>query len=226
MEYRVPFVVKGALLPSLRAEIDEFEAWAGTIPGMVERPGYCMFFDLRGRRDDPEKNRLIESVRVDPEEGAAMLTRDRAQYFAEMKKFAARFMGPRGDQLFTCGAGRAVTIDAYGRALPCMGMRAPGSVDVLSSSLSDAVAGFADLGAQRATNPEYLRRCACCGLYGLCEQCPAKSWAETGVLDTPVEYLCRVAHAQARFLGWLGKDDKAWEVEVLSNNDDRHGRDT
>jgi hypothetical protein len=39
----------------------------------------------------------------------------------------------------------------------------------------------------RATNPEYLRRCALCFLHGLCEQCPAKSWAEHSTLDTPVE---------------------------------------
>jgi sulfatase maturation enzyme AslB (radical SAM superfamily) len=63
----------------------------------------------------------------------------------------------------------------------------------------------------RATNPEYLRRCAKCFLKGLCEQCPAKSWAESGTLDTPVEYLCEVAHAQARYLGWLGKHEQGWE---------------
>ena len=65
----------------------------------------------------------------------------------------------------------------------------------------------------RATNPDYLRRCARCFLKGLCEQCPAKSWMEYGTLDTPVEYLCQVAHAQARFLGLLGKEESAWEVE-------------
>jgi sulfatase maturation enzyme AslB (radical SAM superfamily) len=34
-------------------------------------------------------------------------------------------------------------------------------------------------------------------------QCPAKSWMEHGTLDTPVEYLCSVAHAQARHLGLI-----------------------
>ncbi len=41
---------------------------------------------------------------------------------------------------------------------------------------------------------------------------PAKSWTEHGTLDTPVEYLCEVAHAQARKLGLLGEDEKSWEV--------------
>jgi hypothetical protein len=35
---------------------------------------------------------------------------------------------------------------------------------------------------------------------------------ESGTLDTPVEYLCDVAHAQVRYLGLVGKSEKAWEV--------------
>ena len=38
--------------------------------------------------------------------------------------------------------------------------------------------------------------------------------AEHGTLDTPVEYLCAVAHAQARYLGWLGENEKGWELRA------------
>jgi sulfatase maturation enzyme AslB (radical SAM superfamily) len=62
-------------------------------------------------------------------------------------------------------------------------------------------------------NPEYLKRCARCFLKGLCEQCPAKSWMEHGTLDTPVEYLCEVAHVQARYLGWVGEHEYGWDVK-------------
>jgi radical SAM protein with 4Fe4S-binding SPASM domain len=213
LERRIPFVVKGALLPPNRAEIDEFEAWARTIPWMTEPPSYATFFDLRNRRDDPAKNRLIESLRVSPEEGLAVLTRNSAKYRAEMAEFGARFMGPPGAELFRCGAGHGLSIDAYGRAQPCMSVRAPElTVDVLASSLRDALERFVRLRDLRATNPEYLRRCAVCFLKGLCEQCPAKSWAENGTLDTPVEYLCQVAHAQAHYLGWLKDDENAWKI--------------
>jgi radical SAM protein with 4Fe4S-binding SPASM domain len=208
----VPFIVRGALLPPNRGEIREFEAWAATIPAMDGPPGYSMFFDLRNRRDDPEKNRVIESLRVSPEEGVAILTRDEARFRGEMAEFGQKFMGAAGDRLFACGAGRSVSIDAYGRAQPCMGVRDPSlTVDILTSSLAEALERFEALRELRVTNPEYLRRCARCFLKGLCEQCPAKSWAENGTLDTPVEYLCEVAQAQARYLGWLGENQVPWE---------------
>jgi radical SAM protein with 4Fe4S-binding SPASM domain len=220
----VPFVVKGALLPANRGEVEEFEAWAATIPWMDKPPSYAMTFDLRNRRDDERKNELIRSLRLPPDEAVAMLTRRPEEYRREMTEFAGRFMGPQGDVLFACGAGHGVSVDAYGRAQPCMGVRAPeltvdliracaaGGADGGGATLAAALEAFAALRELRATNPEYLRRCARCFLKGLCEQCPAKSWAEHGRLDTPVEYLCAVAHAQARWLGWLGADEYAWEV--------------
>ena len=79
--------------------------------------------------------------------------------------------------------------------------------------LARALDFFKILKDMKATNPEYLKRCAVCFLKGLCEQCPAKSWAEYGTLDTPVEYLCEVAHAQAYWLGWLKDGEKAWEFK-------------
>ncbi len=213
LEKRIPFVVKSALLPQNRAELDEFETWAATIPWMTKAPGHSMFFDLRNRRDDPEKNRLVESLRLTPEDGVAVLTRDADRYRKGMKEFGSKFMRPPGDVLFGCGAGAGLSVDAYGRAQPCMGVRAPGlTVDLAEKTLSDALDHFSTLREMRATNPEYLRRCARCFLKGLCEQCPAKSWAEHGTYDTPVEYLCDVAHAQARWLGWLKDGEKGWEV--------------
>ncbi len=120
--------------------MDEFEAWAATLPGMTEPPSYVVLLDLRNRRDDAEKNRLIASLRLSPEDAVAVLARDEAKYRAETAAFAARFMGPPGAELFRCGAGHAISVDAYGRAQPCMGVRAPElTVDVLTSSLSETL---------------------------------------------------------------------------------------
>ena len=71
---------------------------------------------------------------------------------------------------------------------------------------------FPELRQTKAENPDYLDRCARCFLKGLCGQCPAKSWMEHGALDTPVEYLCELGHAQARYLGLLEDGEMAWEV--------------
>jgi sulfatase maturation enzyme AslB (radical SAM superfamily) len=85
--------------------------------------------------------------------------------------------------------------------------------DLKKGALKEAIAsGFPRLKEMRAANPLYLERCARCFLRGFCEQCPAKSWSEHGTLDTPVEYFCRVAHAQARFLGLVMEDERAWDV--------------
>ena len=202
---------------------------------MDKRPSYSMNFDLRNRRDDGAKNAEVAALRLSPQETVAMLTRDEAKYRQDTAEFASKFMGPPGDVLFRCGAGHGLCIDAYGRAQPCMGIRAPElTVDLLNGKqidketgrqgdwerlpdhatarLSDVLAQFAALRDMRATDPDYLARCAACFLKGLCEQRPAKSWAEHGTLDTPVEYLFQVAHAQARWLGWLCGNERGWEV--------------
>ena len=214
---RVPFIVKGALLPQNRHEINEFENWAKTIPRMTRRPAYSTLFDFRERRVDEAKNRLIESLRLSPQDVVSVLMRDENCH-KEIAKFASTFMVPSGDHLFKCGAcdGGSVCMDAYGRAQPCMGIRSPGlTCDVVGAngrtSMQDALDQFTHLRDLRATNPNYLQRCARCFLNGLCEQCPAKSWTEHGTLDTPVQYLCDVAHAMARKLGLLGEKECGWE---------------
>ncbi|MCX6844805.1 MAG: radical SAM protein [candidate division WOR-3 bacterium] len=214
LDRRVGLVVKGALLPPNRGEMDEFEAWAATIPAMDHPPGYSMFFDLRGRCDSEVKNRQIAGLRLSPEVGTAILTRHREAYFKDMRQFCSKFMRPSGDRLFACGAGHGTCVDAYGRAQMCMMLRHPDTTyDLKTGSLRDAVTSFFPrLREMRATNPDYLARCARCFLKGLCEQCPAKSWTEHGTLDTPVEYLCEVAHAQARYLGLVEPNEQAWTV--------------
>jgi radical SAM protein with 4Fe4S-binding SPASM domain len=214
----IHFIVRGALLPPNRGEMGEFEAWAAGLPDMARRPSYVLLLDLRKRRDDLAKNDRIAAMRLSPDEVIAVLSRDEPAYRKEKAQFAARFMGPPGAELFRCGAGQAVSIDAYGRAQPCMGVRSPDlTVDVIAFSLAETVDRFASLRSIRASNPAYLRRCAVCFLHGFCEQCPAKSWSEHGTLDTSVEYLCQVAHAQARHLGWLNATEKAWNVTDWAN---------
>lgn len=215
LEKKIPFVVKSALLPANKDEIDDFEEWAKGIPGMDRPPSYAMFFDLRCRRDG-KKNESIKKIRLTAEEGLKILTRRKDEYIKEMKEFCSKFMRPGGDNLFSCGAGcNGGCVDAYGNFQLCMMLRHPDTVyNLREGSLKDALENFFPrIRETKTSNSGYLKRCARCFLKGLCEQCPAKSWPEYGTLDTPVEYLCEAAHSQAGFLGLLREDEKAWEVE-------------
>ena len=144
-----------------------------------------------------------------------MLTRNKERYIKEMKDFCSKFMGPPGNKLFSCGAGHGGgCVDAYGKLQLCLSLRHPDTVyDLKKGTLKDAIDNFfPKVQGIMAKNSEYLKRCAKCFLKGLCDQCPSKSWMEYGTLDTPVEYICDVAHAQAEYLGLLNKGEKAWTL--------------
>jgi radical SAM protein with 4Fe4S-binding SPASM domain len=223
LDRQVPFVVKGVLLPPNRDEMERFEAWAATLPAMDQPPRYSLLLDLRCRRDSPEKNRPIRQLRLSPDEGVSFLSRYGKEYRSATRAFCRRFLGPPGDGLFPCEAGLGGCVDAYGRLQSCMMLRHPDTVyDLGAGSLADAINRFfPTIREMKATDPEYLARCARCFLKGLCEQCPAKSWMEHGTLDTPVEYLCEVAHAQAIDLGLLRDGERAWEIRDWRQRLDR-----
>ena len=215
LESKVPFVVKGALLPPNRDEIEEFESWTSTLPWMDKSPPYSMFYNLRCRRDSKEKNRLIKKLRLSPEKILEILTRKKEEYLKEMKDFCSKFIIPSGENLFSCGAGvESGCVDAYGHFQLCIMLRHPDTIyDLKQGFFKDAVMTFfPKILKMKPKNPDYLACCARCFLKGLCEQCPAMAWMEHGTLDTPVEYLCEITHAQARYLGLLEKDEMAWNV--------------
>lgn len=211
----IPFEVKGAVLPPNRDQISDFESWAAALPGMETPPGFSLFYELRTRRDSETRNRRISALRLSPEEGIGILTRHRGDYLQGMRRFCRRFLAPPGERLFTCGAGDSGCVDAYGKYQPCLQLRVPQLVyDLRVGSLQGAREKFFPrLRTLKAENPDYLSRCARCFIKALCQQCPARSWSEHGTLDTPVDYYCRIAHAQARFIGLLKEGELAWEVK-------------
>ncbi len=225
-EYKIPFVVKQSLLPQNSYERPEFESFAANLPNMNREPAYVMNFDLRARRDDESKNRIIRGLRISPHEMLAMLTREPEKYLKSRREFAGKFMHPPGVKLFDCCAGLSACVDAYGYVQMCVLLRHPDTVYPLDPVIHRQLNPETDLlpmeyalneffpqvRLMHAGNPAYLQRCAVCFLKGFCEQCPAKSWEEHGNLDTPVEYLCQVAHVQAAYLGLLLKGEKSWEL--------------
>jgi radical SAM protein with 4Fe4S-binding SPASM domain len=214
-ENGVSFAVKGAVLPPTRDEADALEAWAAGLPGHAGPPSFATLFDLRSRRDDG-KSGLIAGLRTRADEFVRFARRRGDRVVDEWRDFCGRSAGARGDRLFTCMPSAAsAAVDPYGRLQFCLGLRHPDTVyDLAAGSLREAVTAFLPrLRTARAADPAYLERCGRCFLKGLCGQCPAKSWAEHGTLDTPVEYFCGIAHAQAVAAGLLEKGERAWSVK-------------
>ena len=215
-DHRIPFVLKSAVLPPNRAEIDGLKAWAAEKAKMDGPVSLAMFFYLRARRDSAEKNRRIRRLRLRPDEGIAFLSADRERYVAEMKGFFSGIIRLPGKKLFRCGAGQGSgCIDSYGRFQACLALRHPETCyDVKTGNVQDALTQFfPELRERQGTNTAYLSCCARCFLNALCDQCPAQSWMEYGTLDTPVDYFCDIAHAQAQDLGLLAEGEKAWDVK-------------
>jgi len=215
LDYSVPFIVKGALLPQNRVDMQELDDWAVSIPWMENPPVYSLLFDLRCRHDSAARDRTIRGLRLPTDECVAILDHRVPGYRAACEQVLKSSSGPAGTSLFTCRAGKGGCVDASGQYQPCMLLRDPSvTYDLKTGSLRDALLNFFPrLKDIRATNPLYLQRCARCFLHGLCDQCPAKSWMEHGALDIPVEYYCQIAHAKARYLGLLLEGEQAWEVE-------------
>lgn len=214
VDYKIPFIVKSALLPANRDEEAEFEAWARSIPGNEKIPPYSIFFDMRARRDDPGKNQVIRSLRMPPEKGVSFLTRQVTEFGQIKDQYWRSMTSLPEEKLFQCSAGeKQLSIDAYGRVQACLMLRSPELSLPKGTPLRQALEHFKQLKMITASNSDYLEHCAKCFLSNICENCPAKSWSETGSLDQPVQYFCDVAHAKARYLGWLGENEVAWEVE-------------
>jgi radical SAM protein with 4Fe4S-binding SPASM domain len=213
-EHGVPFVIKGAVLPPTRDEMARFEAWAKKTSGTAEPPSYAMLFDLRSRRDDEAKNAAIRELRPAPQDHLRLERRRGEGHAAELRRFLSARAGPQGGRLFPC-LSDAGSVDAYGHFQACLTLRHPATLyDLREGSLREAVEGFLpEIREMRSADPAYLERCGRCFLRPLCLQCPSKSWAEHGTLDTPVEYFCGITHAQAVWLGLLEEGEKAWRVE-------------
>lgn len=214
--YKIPFVIKSALMPANRSDYDELNKFSAMASGEPGPPRYALFYDLRTRRDSGLRNATIRQQRFSAAAGMAVLQENRIKYREESLQFCRQFLNPHGDRLFVCGAGvDRCCVDAYGRLQMCTLLRHPDTVyDLKQGSLKQGLSGFFhEKRKQISFNRVYLQRCGRCFLKGLCEQCPAKSWSEHGTLDSPVEYLCNIAHEEAVQLGLLLREEKAWLVD-------------
>jgi radical SAM protein with 4Fe4S-binding SPASM domain len=104
-----------------------------------------------------------------------------------------------GDDLYFCGGGlRSCSIDPYGQMSIC----------VISKRIDYNVrtAGFGQgwnqyLQATRAKKRTRPSKCSSCQIQSLCGMCPANGELEHEDAESPVEFLCQVAHLRTVALG-------------------------
>jgi len=151
-----------------------------------------------------ERNKLIRSERLTPEEIISLEKSDDKRFIALQKGCDSlindKFANNCDDHLFYCGLGRGSFNVSYdGKFRLCSSLWAPETIyDLRQGSLREAWEEFVPkVRDMRSTRPEYLDHCHKCPIVNLCLWCPAHSHLETGELDIPVEYFCQVAHARA-----------------------------
>jgi len=213
-ENHIPFTLKATVLPQNFHQVKEMRSFAQSLTG--QPLGMVLKLNLGSRFNGGSKRDLIKRLRLSPEKVIEVLGQDEKRYRKDIERFCQKFLRvPQDDHLFSCGAGvGGCHIDAYNNFQLCMLLRHPGCVYSLrKGSFKEAWEKFVPkVRGIRANNKKYKEKCQRCFLKSLCEQCPAWSWIEHGVLDEPVEYLCEIAHAEAVWLGLLGQGKKAWKV--------------
>lgn len=212
----IAFTLKTAVLPQNFHEIEKMRDFAQSLTG---KPlGAVLKLNLGSRFNNGNRRERIKKLRLSPEKVIEVLKQDEERYRKDMERFCQKFLGaPENDRLFSCGAGAgSCHIDAYNNFQLCLLLRHPDCVYSLSEgSFKEAWQEFIPRVREiRANNKEYQEKCLRCFLKSFCEQCPAWSWMEHGVLDKPVDCLCEIAHAEAVWLGLLKEGEKAWEVGI------------
>ncbi len=133
--------------------------------------------------------------RLSPEEVLELDIAD-PERFQQWKDYLRDFRGsPASSHLYQCGAGEtSFFINPYGELQLCVLSRTP-SYDLRTGTFKEGWQQFLKKIRCQKVRKEF--RCRKCELISLCGQCPGWSYLEHGNHDTPVDYLCKIAHLRA-----------------------------
>jgi radical SAM protein with 4Fe4S-binding SPASM domain len=155
-------------------------------------------------RFDPMLNKRIDDntysdpvkYRISPEE-VVRLDKAYPKRMEEWKRFCDKFVGEpiRDDRLYKCGAGLTTShIDPCGNLSIC----SMASKEVYNLRCGNFIEGWYDfIGSMREKAPGMESKCRTCNLAFLCGQCPGWSQVEHGDDESPVDFLCTIAHKRA-----------------------------
>jgi radical SAM protein with 4Fe4S-binding SPASM domain len=153
---------------------------------------------------DQKRNEELRSERLSPEEIAALEASD-PERFEALQKTCGRLTAPDSslsdcNHLFHCGAGNgSFNVSYNGLFRLCPALWHPDCVyDLKRGNLREAWhASVPAVREMRSNSKEFLDSCQVCPIVNLCMWCPGRAHLETGAMDAPVDYFCRVAHARA-----------------------------
>jgi radical SAM protein with 4Fe4S-binding SPASM domain len=153
------------------------------------------------------RNRMIRAERLSPEQIVALEKGDEERFSTMQqgcdKLIIDEFAHLNSHRLFYCGLGDgSFNISYDGIYRLCSSLWAPGTTfDLRKVSLREIWETFVpEICELRSCRPEYLEKCGSCPIINLCLWCPAHAELETGELDLPVDYFCKVAEARAEAL--------------------------
>ena len=188
LERKIPLGLKTMAMTLNHKEVFQIKEYA-------EGLGLKFRFDpLLNPRLDGSK--MPCDFRLSPEEVVTLDLGDEKRV-KEWREFCEKFVGPfHSDGLFDCGAGISTFhIDPYGQMSACEMIRFQ-SYDLRSGSFQqgwyEVIPKFLEL------KPTGDYPCGRCELASLCGQCPGWAWLEHTNPETPVDYLCNIAHLRAK----------------------------
>jgi radical SAM protein with 4Fe4S-binding SPASM domain len=195
LERGLPLALKSVIVSLNRHEVDAMRSYAEEL-GVPFRLDAMINPRIDGSRK-PLAVRLVpaEIVRIDLEDPKRL---------AHWRDFTCRLCGPDARPqaprtVYECGAGvNSLSIDPNGRMSMCLlsGRRA---YDLRAGTFREGWNGL--LRAARTEPAARVTKCTDCSIKALCGMCPANGELEAGDPESPVAFLCQVAHLRANAFG-------------------------
>ncbi len=143
-------------------------------------------------------------VRLSPEEVVALdlhWPKIAAEHRENAKRDLARSSPPaEGATVYSCGGGmNSFAIDPYGHMSICV-LSHQDTYDIRSGSVMEGWEQF--LLKVRSKERKRISKCVKCRIHSLCSMCPANGELENNDPESPVDFLCEVAHLRAMALGF------------------------
>jgi radical SAM protein with 4Fe4S-binding SPASM domain len=160
------------------------------------------FDSLMSPRIDCSRSPL--AVRLSPEEVVALDLHSTKVAAEHCKNIEREFHQPstleKSNALYSCGGGvKAFAIDPYGHMSICV-LSHQQTYDIRAGNVRD---GWDDFLLQvRKRHRKTISKCVACRIHSVCSMCPANGELENGDPESPVDFLCEVAHLRAMALGF------------------------